>query len=263
MRFHIAPTWRHLPNLVAISLFAAGCNVNVFSLQDDRELGAALHEEIMGDATTFPVLDRVGNEGIYGNVERIRDQILDSGEVGLADEFDWTVTVIHDDDVLNAFAAPGGYLYVYTGLIASLDSEDEFAGVMGHEIAHADLRHSTQQLTRMYGISTLFDLLIKGDTGRTVADIAASLAGLGFSREHETQADAFSVLYLCETSYAADGAAGFFESIEGSVGMPEFLSTHPNPSNRVEDIQIEAEMLGCDTAPNPDAQWVKVLATLP
>ena len=63
--------------------------------------------------------------------------------------------IIHDDSTLNAFCTPGGYIYIYTGILKFLDSEDEFAGVLGHEIAHADLRHSTRQMTKQYGVQIL------------------------------------------------------------------------------------------------------------
>jgi len=69
------------------------------------------------------------------------------------DDFAWQVKIIDDPETLNAFATPGGYIYVYTGLIKFLDTEDQLAGVMGHEIAHADLRHSTRQMTSSYGVS--------------------------------------------------------------------------------------------------------------
>src|SRR5690606_12090547 len=125
------------------------------------------------------------------------------------------------------------------------------AGVMGHEMAHADLRHSTSQLTRQYGIGLLLTVLSGGDPG-TLSQILASLVALKFSRDHESEADDYSVIYLCETEYAANGAASFFEKLieEGASQPPEFLSTHPNPDNRVENINNAAVERGCDTAFN-------------
>ena len=73
--------------------------------------------------------------------------MMDDEHVADFSDFDWELKIIHDDETLNAFCAPGGYIYVYTGLIKFLAHEDNLAGVIGHEIAHADLRHSTQQLT--------------------------------------------------------------------------------------------------------------------
>jgi len=235
--------------------------INLFDLDDDRQLGADLAAEIESDPETYPLLDRADYPEAYDHLERIRDEILASGEVSLADAFDWELHLIDDDETLNAFAAPGGYIYIYTGLIRFLDSEDAFAGVLAHEIAHADQRHTTQQLTRAYGISSLLALVLGEDPG-LVPEIAAGLVQLSFSREHETESDNASVLYLCNTPYAANGAADFFEKLEGAE-IPEFLSTHPSSDHRVEDIDALALDLGCETTPTEDGAWEDFIASLP
>ena len=81
----------------------------------------------------------------------------------------------------------------------------------------------------------------------------------------EAEADEYSVYYLCDTDYAANGTAGFFEKLseEGGVGVPEFLSTHPSPENRVEDINALAEDLGCSLEPFAGAQWTAFQDSLP
>ena len=152
-------------------------------------------------------------------------------------------------------------MYVYTGLIEFLEQEDELAGVLGHEIAHAAQRHSTEQLTKAYGLTTLVELVLGKDPGLLV-EIAEGLAGLSFSRVDEAEADEYSVIYLCETYYAADGAAGFFEKLEG-VEIPEFISTHPSSDSRVEDIRAEAAARGCSTEPYPDGDYAGLLDSLP
>ena len=132
---------------------------------------------------------------------------------------------------------------------------------MGHEIAHADQRHSTQQLTKAYGLSALLGLVLGEDPG-LVAELAAGLVNLNFSRADESEADDYSVEYLCLTPWAADGAAGFFEKLEGG-GVPEFLSTHPSSDTRVEDITAYAEELGCSTELYKDADYQALLDSLP
>jgi predicted Zn-dependent protease len=197
----------------------------------------------------------------------MRDEILASGQVDHAEDFEWATHIIDDDSVLNAFAAPGGYIYVYTGLIHYLDVEDHFVGVLGHEIAHAAQRHSTDQLTQQYGIATLISIVLGEGAAADIASIAAGLASLSFSRTDEAESDEYSVIYLCETDYAANGAAGFFEKLlaeaTGSIEIPEFLSTHPSSDTRVADIDAKAEELGCSTELNPGADWAGFLASLP
>lgn len=256
------------PLVPAAALALVGCSegsLNLFSIQDDIELGEQLRDQILADPDTYPVVDEADAPEAYEYLYMVRDELLATGEVAYADDFAWEVYLIDDDETLNAFAAPGGYIWVYSGLIQYLEEDDYFVGVMGHELAHAAERHSTEQLTKIYGLSVLISLLLGEDPG-LIVEIAAGLANLSFSRASEAEADERSVEYLCETSWAADGTAGFFAQLEaeGGGGIPEFLSTHPSPENRVADIQAYAELLGCDTTLSADGnEWEDFQASLP
>ena len=209
-----------LPLVLFVSIGATSCKkgekINIFSIEDDKALGLQLSEEIAANPSEYPLLSESQYPGAYSYLIGIRDKLLNSGEVKYKDEFSWPLKIIQDDSTLNAFAAPGGYIYVFTGLIKYLDSEDELAGVLGHEIAHADRRHSTSQLTKQYGIVTLLQAAA-GDNPGLMAQVAASLISLKFSRSDESEADEYSVIYLCPTDYNAAGAAGFFEKIEAFI----------------------------------------------
>jgi len=205
------------------------------------------------------LVDEAKNPELYQEVFKIRDAILASGKVTYKDEFAWQVKIIDDPNTLNAFAAPGGFIYVYTGIILFLDSLDHFAGVMGHELAHADRRHATNQMIKNSGVQLLLEIAL-GENGGAVAQVAQGLVGLSFSRKDETDADEWSVEYLCNTQYQSNGAAGFFEKLvdNGQAGgTPEFLSTHPSPDNRVEDINAHANELGC-TQEGEAADWAAI-----
>ena len=215
---------------------------NIFTIDQDIALGKQLVSYLESDTSDVDVLDPNQYPEAYGHIERITTKILNSGEVYYRDKFEWRVRIIRDDETLNAFCAPGGYIYVYTGIIKYLDNEYELAGVMGHEIAHADKRHSTSQMTKQYGISILL-AAIGGDQS-IIGTIAGNLALLKYGRDDESQADRWSVEYLCPTTYKADGAAKFFRKI-GSSSVPEFLSTHPDPKNRVETIESLAAQKMC------------------
>lgn len=227
----------------------AGCKggVNFFSIQDDLELGQQLRDEIQADPATYPTLERSDAPEAYAALDAITGRVLAADGIDLRDELAWEFRIIDDDTVVNAFAAPGGYVWIYTGLIRTLDSEDSFAGVIAHEIGHADGRHSTEALTRVYGLSILIDVILGDDgAGAVAGDIAEGLAGLEFSRANERDADDRSVTYLCDTPYAADSVAIFFEALGDSNG-PTFLSTHPAPANRVQDVRQLAQDEGCST----------------
>jgi predicted Zn-dependent protease len=236
-------------------LFWTGCNkdedgggFNIFTVDDDIALGADLHQQIMTDPANFPMLSETQYPGVYNFVRGVRDSLLNTGEVAYDDVFVWEVTVIRNDTVLNAFCTPGGYIYFYTGLMKFLDNEAEFAGVMGHEMSHAARRHSTEQLTKAYGLTVLINLVLGQNPSllaQIAADLAAGLTALAFSRSDEYEADEYAVRYAYPTAYDARGVAGFFEKMEGEPQPPEFLSTHPNPGNRVEAInELWMEMGG-------------------
>ena len=221
-------------------------DINIFSIQDDVNFGAQVSAEFEKDSTIV-VLDSATYRAQYEYLYKIRNQILNSGQVVYKNEFPWRIRIIKDDSVLNAFCTPGGYIYFYTGILKYLESEDQLAGVMGHEMAHADKRHSTDAMTREFGLSVLFDIVFGQNKGQLVR-IVAGLKQLQYSREAESEADDYSVTYLCPTSYNAAGAAGFFEKMLATGSgqrVPQFLSTHPNPDNRVQRINERKTTLGC------------------
>lgn len=235
-------------------------NFNLFPVTDDVKLGKQVSDEIDNNKTEYPVLPRQGNEAAYAYLNKMRDKILENGNLKYRNVFSWEIKIIKKDDVLNAFCTPGGHIYVYTGLIKYLDSEDQLAGVLGHEMAHADLRHSTRQMTKMYGLDVVSQIIL-GDK-KNIAQITNGLIGLKFSRNHETEADEYSVRYLCGTDYNAAGAAGFFMKMQNAQQPPAFLSTHPNPKNRVQEITKNKSKLNCAGTKTYDSEYAKFKALL-
>lgn len=229
--------------------------LNLFTIDDDKTLGAQIEGEIANNPSEYPILNSSAYASAYAYVEMLKQQILNSGQMEHANDFVWKVYIVQDDAVQNAFCTPGGYIYVYTGLIKYLDNASSLAGVLGHEMAHADRRHSTQMLTQQYGLSMLLDVVL-GNNQNQLTDIAANLSVLAFSRQHESDADAHSVIFLCPTNYRADGAADFFEKIvaSGAQQPPAFLSTHPNPDNRITNIHSKKTELGCSNIPSTQVE---------
>lgn len=270
--------FKNQPILVVAMLLSFGvvfwqCKAIVGALMpapsEDAKLGAQVAAEIESQPSKYPILPERGNEEVYRYVRGITSKILNSGTVTHKKEFPWSVKIINDNKTLNAFCTPGGYIYVYTGLIKYLDSEDQLAGVMGHEIAHADNRHSMQQLVKSYGVQALLGIGTAvatkgrgGQTAETIAQVTGAVVGLSFSREHETDADNSSVKYLCGTEYNAAGAAGFFEKIGNSGSPPEFLSTHPNPGNRVQNIKQKAQEANCRGNSRNQSQYQRIKGLL-
>jgi len=244
-------------------LYSCG-GVNIFTVEDDIALGQQLRDELLSSGD-YKILPREQHAEAYEYLDGIRDRILNSGKVEHRGDFAWEVYIVEDDSVLNAFCTPGGYIFIFTGLIRYLDSEDQLAGVLGHEIAHADKRHSTQQMTKAYGLRLLIEIIV-GENQNALTDIAEGLIGLGFSRSHEEDADEMSVEYLCATDYNADGSSVFFEKLVNdhkAEGTVTFLSTHPDPGNRVQKIRDKENELGCGDGKTYASEYEKFKALFP
>ncbi len=225
-----------------------GGGVLLFSIEDDIKLGRQVADEIASQPQQYPVLDEARYPEAYRQLRRILGNVLLSPDVQYRDRFAYQeIKIIADDNTLNAFATPGGHIYVYSGLIKFLDTEDQFAGVLGHEIAHSERRHTSRALQRQLGIQLLLDIVLGKNQG-AVSQVLVGIGSLRFSRDAETEADEYSVRYLKATAYQCNGAAGFFNKMEeqGGAAIPEFLSSHPSPGNRIENINALADELKCN-----------------
>ncbi len=239
-----------------------GGGLNFFPVSKDVKLGRKVTADIEDKAEEFPLLSEEENEKVYSYIRNIVDRLLATGEVRYHDRFEWQVKIIQDDETLNAFATPGGHLYLYTGLIKFLDTEDQLAGVLGHEIAHAAQRHSTRLMTASMGLTALKIVAIR-QADNTFADFAHGLTNLRFSRGHESEADRYSVKYLCAAGYNPTGIAGFFQKMEGQKTPPDFLNTHPNPRRRISKIEKYADKLDCPPKPEKTLEYKRIRKLLP
>ncbi len=230
------------------------------SIQLDIRLGEQTARQISRSPRQYPILSESRYPEVYEYLNEIKRIILASGDVKYAEDFVWRLHVIDDADTINAFATPGGYIYIYTGLLFYLDGEDEIAGVLGHEIAHADLRHSVQQMQQDRRRRAVLSRAAGGDR-----EALGQLLGLRHSRSDEAEADRASVTYLCNTDYNAAGAAGFFEKLdaEGGRERPQFLSTHPSSDNRVQEIEAEARAQGCAGLETYAERYAEMVDALP
>lgn len=224
----------------------------LFGINDQIQLGRQTRDEILANPTEYGVvLQRNEYAQAYSYLDAMMNELLASPELRYRDRFEWEVRILHKPGVLNAFVTPGGYIFVYTDLIKYLDDASQLAGVMGHEIAHADREHSARNLERVYGIAILLDIVL-GRNSSTLSQIAKQIAlgstQLRFSRQTETDADNFSVTYLQNSRYACNGAAGFFQKLKDAGQCSSFvwMSTHPDPCDRVENINSRAEQAGCN-----------------
>ncbi len=185
--------------------------------------------------------------------------------------FQYTFETVNVREI-NAFALPGGPMFVNRGMIEAAGAEGEVVGVMAHELSHVLLRHGTAQVSKAskYQVGTLLGAIagavIGGQAGSIIAQgtqFGLGTAFLRFSREYEKQADLLGAQLMARASYDARDMANMFKTIEKQGGSgPQWLSDHPNPGNRVEYITKEAATLSVDKPIHESPEFDRVQAHL-
>ncbi len=153
---------------------------------------------------------------------------------------------VAEDPAINAFAVPGGYVVVNTGLIQAADSAEEVAGVLAHEVQHIELRHTLKNMAHSLGLRVALSLFL-GDVGSSaLGDMAARLSELRFSRELESESDRLGLLALKRAGIAPQGMLTFFDKLGKQEGAapPALLSTHPASRERMQILQAMIEEQG-------------------
>jgi predicted Zn-dependent protease len=217
---------------------------NLFSKDQDVQLGKENADQVRKQ--TIVIKDPV----LTAYVTRVGQRLVTAREAQESG-FPFTFEVVADPSI-NAFALPGGPMFINTGLLRAVDNEAQLAGVMGHEMSHVILRHGTNQASKSQLIA-LPAILGSQLTGNSMMGKLAQLGiGLGansvllkFSRTAESQADLMGSHLMAESGYDPTEMARFFEKLnaEGGQRAPQFLSDHPNPDNREKAIQEEAQRL--------------------
>jgi len=221
--------------------------LNFMSSNQEMSLGAEAYGEMLSEErliTTGPdaaMIQRIG--------ERIAASAIELyGSTSDAAKFDWEFTLIDNDEMVNAWALPGGKTAVYTGLLPVTQDEDSLAMVMGHEIGHAIARHGAERMSHGMALSVGMmgaQLSMKDMEPEKRNTIMAGL-GLGstvgvmlpFSRHHESEADEIGLMMAANAGYNPESAIGLWERMGAmSAGAPpEFLSTHPSSDTRIERL---------------------------
>lgn len=240
----------HATVLMAISvvLAASGCqsmrNFTVFNTAQEQEFGKQITQEVETQNKL------ITDPAVAGYVSMVGEKVAAKAE---RQDVDYTFKVIDSPQEVNAFAVPGGAVYVYSGLLTRMKSESELAAVLAHEVAHIDKRHSMAALTRQSGFELLTSVVF-GEQTPAWQSAAAGLVGnvtfLKFSREDEKQADAVGLNFMTNAGYDPQGMVNLltmFTTLEATEpsAIQSFLSSHPAPKERIAIVKnlIQTENL--------------------
>jgi len=225
----------------------AGCAVNPVSGKKEFRLLSTRQEVALGKATA----EQVEKEfGVYRDPE-LQKYISEVGQklVDVCERKEITYSFeVLDTPMVNAFAAPGGFIFVTRGILKELDDEAQLAGVMGHEIGHVVYRHGAKQFEKAFGYQTIVlvgGILTKKDLSqlKQYTDFFVSLMLLGYSRKNEFEADNSGARYSLAAGYDPEAMVEFFEKLKAMEKKPPtkfetFFRSHPPTADRIERVQL-------------------------
>ncbi len=211
--------------------------LNLISTDQEIAMGRQANDQIRQTMGLYP------DEGLQRYVSEIGTTVAATSE---RPELPWTFSVV-DDDTVNAFALPGGFVYVTRGILAHFNSEAQLVGVLGHEIGHVTAQHASTRLSKIQLTQLGVGLAMVVEPGlqqlAPLAGVGMQLLFLSFSREDEREADKLGVRYMSNVGEDPHSLIDVMETLkrvseaQGGGRMPQWLATHPNPENRQENIR--------------------------
>lgn len=224
--------------LAILAVVLPGCGI-LITPQKEVEIGRGVDQELRKQ---YRMVD--GSDPVAGWAKEFVAP-LQKGSAGFRNPNEiggFKVAVISDDKLVNAFAAPGGYTYLSTGLILQAESCAEIAGVMGHELAHVTQKHGVKTLEQAIAAQELSNLIF--GQGSITSEAAQTILGIlqstKFSREDESEADQVGLQIAERGGYNPYGLASFFQKLlkaEKGASLPEFLSSHPATAGRINEVK--------------------------
>jgi len=253
--------WISISAVVSASLVLGSCSVNPATGKQQLNFFSEAQEIQMGQEFDRQVVAEMGlydDPELQRYVDELGQRLARQSE---RPDLPWTFRVV-DDPAVNAFAVPGGFIYLTRGILAHMTSEAEMVGVLGHEIGHVTAQHSVNQISKqqLAGVGLGLGMALSEDVAQfgDVLQTGMGLLFLNFSRADERQADDLGFRYVSRVGYPPAAMAELFTTLErvgesaGAGRLPNWLSTHPNPGNRREAILARVPELPPELR---DAPW--------
>lgn len=209
---------------------------------EEEKLGQQFSQKVESE------LELVDDQEVQNYVQNLGEACVQSAAKEAPDAIDFEFHAVDKPDVQNAFAGPGGQIYMYTGLMRSAENAAEIGAVMCHEVAHVTERHIARRLVTAYGMQALAAAAL-GDNPGLLARLATSIGSKGFmlkySRDMEKEADLVGFEFMTGTELAPVGFVSYFEQlIDKGPDVPGFLRSHPSPASRVEYLRAALDAYG-------------------
>jgi predicted Zn-dependent protease len=228
---------------LVLMLFCGGCATNAVTGKTEFQLmGGNISSDVaMGQQASEGVIKEMSKGEVSGPMQNYVNYVGQKiAAVSHNPELEWHFMVLNNETV-NAFALPGGYIYITTGMLKALQNESQMAAVLAHEAVHVTARHSASAMSKQLAVDLAISLGTNAKTASAmrVAQIVSQLEGLSYSRKHEREADFYGLDYLVAAGYNPNGMVEMMKMLEqlNSSSPIEFFSTHPSPENRLELIE--------------------------
>jgi len=237
--------------IIALISYYSKTDVNPITGEKQRVSLTQEQEVVLGLQSAPKMIEQFGGETsdpvVREKVTKIGRKLVNETEASKS-KYKFNFHVLADSKTVNAFALPGGQIFITMGLYNLLTTEDQLAGVLGHEIGHVIGRHSAEQMAKeelTEGLINATDMATYDPNSPNVqsgiARYVGSMINMKYGREDELESDRFGVKYLYETGYQPEAQIEVMKILKQAGGggqrQPEFLSTHPDPENRITEIQ--------------------------
>lgn len=233
--------------LTAVSMLVVSCSTNPVTGKRELSLVSRSQEIAIGAQAHQQTIQQFG---VYGEKPEVNRMVNRVGQriaaVSDMPDLKWTFTVL-DSPMLNAMALPGGYVYITRGMLERMNTEDELAGVLGHEIAHVTARHASQRISQaqLAQLGFIAGAIAAPEVAQQYGDLAqlgASLLFQRYSRAQESQSDLVGTAYMAEAGYNPIGAREMLRTLDRlrdqeAKSIDQYFQSHPDPAKRVDDVQ--------------------------
>jgi len=221
-----------------------------FTLEDQSVIGVQVQKYIENTPSLFPVLDRSANAEIYTYFNTLTTTITNTTAIESGDAFDWELTILKDDEIRSAFSAPGGKVFIYTGLLKFIAAENELMSIIAHEIFYVESGKVMENIQATYAEDDFFlgDILL-GKEVEGMDQLCRNLRNITYQKQEVIEADNFSIDLICPFQYNALGIKTIIDQAAQSTAEVLWLDVRPGDAERLKNIESRAENCGDEEDP--------------